>query len=105
MQLRVDLSTMSRNVTLLERSGYLVRARDAEDARIVHVRLTAKGKRALDTLCCDERDVLRNVYDKVPVGERPKLVEALELLRSCLKASDAEGSACCPPASLRKGAS
>src|SRR6476469_4323845 len=50
-RLRVDLSTMSRNVTVLERNGYLARARDAEDARIVHVRLTARGKRALDTLC------------------------------------------------------
>src|SRR4051794_25679688 len=56
-QLRVDLSTMSRNVTLLERNGYLLRARSAEDARVVHVRLTAKGKRALESLRCDERDV------------------------------------------------
>src|SRR5882672_118648 len=53
-QLRVDLSTMSRNVSLLERNGHLVRARDAGDARIVHVRLTPKGKRALETLRCDE---------------------------------------------------
>src|SRR5438309_11869461 len=61
-QLRVDLSTMSRNVTVLERNGYLSRTRSAEDARVVHVRLTAKGKRSLETLRCEERDVLTSVY-------------------------------------------
>src|SRR3954467_4182940 len=51
-QLRVDLSTMSRNVTVLERNGYLLRARHPDDARVVQVKLTAKGKRALETLRC-----------------------------------------------------
>src|SRR5439155_25234515 len=63
-QLRVDMSTMSRNVTVLERNGYLLRTRSAEDARVVHVRLTAKGKRALESLRCDERDVLKDVYQR-----------------------------------------
>ena len=67
-QLRVDLSTMSRNVTLLERNGYLLRARSAEDGRIVQVTLTAKGKRALDTLRCGERDVLGDVYRSPAAG-------------------------------------
>ena len=69
-QLRVDLSTMSRNVTLLERNGYLLRARSAEDGRIVFVRLTSKGARALETLRCEERDVLRDVFEKIPASER-----------------------------------
>src|SRR5450755_1983997 len=47
--LHVDLSTMSRNVALLEKNGYLSRARSAEDGRIVVVKLTPKGKRALHT--------------------------------------------------------
>src|SRR5579863_4149957 len=59
--LHVDLSTMSRNVTLLERNGHLLRARSAEDGRIVHVELTGKGKRALNTLQCEEREVLSDV--------------------------------------------
>src|SRR6478752_4341273 len=65
--LRVDLSTMSRNVTVLERNGYLSRSRSAEDGRVVHVKLTAKGKRALETLRCGERDVLKDVYEGLPV--------------------------------------
>jgi DNA-binding MarR family transcriptional regulator len=103
--LRVDLSTMSRNVTVLERSGYLLRSRSAEDGRIVHVGITAKGRRALDTLRCDERDVLADVYQRLPAGERPKVVKALEVLRSCLDESSTAGAACCPPLQIRKTAS
>src|SRR3954470_3423754 len=55
--LRVDGSTMSRNVALMERNGYLTRARSDDDARVVHVRLSPKGRRALETLRCEERDV------------------------------------------------
>ena len=104
-QLRVDLSTMSRNVTVLERNGYLLRARSAEDARVVHVRLTAKGKRALETLKCDERDVLTSVYQSLPAAERPGVLKALEVLHSCLGESGTTGAACCSPAAARKGSS
>ena len=100
-RLRVDVSTMSRNVTVLERNGYLARARDGEDARVVRVRLTAKGKRALESLCCDEREVLQSVYDQLPAGERRKVIEALEVLRASVDASVAPAS-CCAPAASRK---
>lgn len=102
-QLRVDLSTMSRNVTVLERNGYLLRVRSAEDARVVHVRLTTKGKRALETLRCDERDVLTSVYQSLPAAERLGVLKALEVLQNCLGGSGTTAAACCPPASARKG--
>jgi DNA-binding MarR family transcriptional regulator len=103
--LRVDLSTMSRNVTVLERNGYLLRSRSSEDGRVVHVRITAKGNRALETLSCDEGDLLKDVYERLPPAERPKVVEALEVLRTCLGETGNAGAACCPPARARKGAS
>jgi DNA-binding MarR family transcriptional regulator len=103
-QLRVDLSTMSRNVTVLERNGYLLRARSAEDARVVHVRLTTKGKRALETLRCDERDVLTGVYQSLPTTDRAAVLKALEVLQNCL-GEGTSGATCCAPASARKGSS
>lgn len=103
--LRVDLSTMSRNVTVLERNGYLLRSRSSEDGRIVHVGITAKGNRALETLSCDERDVLKDVYERLPLAERPKVVKALEALRTCLQEGGKAGAACCPPAAARRGVS
>ncbi len=104
-QLRVDLSTMSRNVSVLERNGHLLRARSADDARVVNVRLTTKGKRALGTLRCDERDALASIYQSLPTAERPRVLDALEVLHRCLGESDATGAACCPPAAARKGSS
>jgi DNA-binding MarR family transcriptional regulator len=100
---RVDLSTMSRNVSVLERNGYLLRTRREDDARVVNVRLTAKGERALDTLSCSERDVLKSVFERLPSAERPRVLKLLETLRTCLASSNVGGDACCPP-SPRKSA-
>jgi DNA-binding MarR family transcriptional regulator len=105
-QLRVDLSTMSRNVTVLERNGYLLRARSAEDGRVVHVKLTPKGKRALETLRCEERDIFIDVYESLPATERPTVLKALEFLRIGLgKSKVGAAVACCPPVPLQRGAS
>jgi DNA-binding MarR family transcriptional regulator len=101
-QLRVDLSTMSRNVTVLERNGYLTRARSSEDGRVVHVRITPKGKRALETLHCEEQDVLNGVYERLSVADRSAVVKALEVLHGCLGEADAPGAACCAPTPIRK---
>jgi DNA-binding MarR family transcriptional regulator len=98
--LRVDLSTMSRNVTVLERNGHLLRARSVDDGRIVHVVLTGKGRRALNTLRCGERDVLSDVYDRLPPSKRPRVLEALESLSACLEKTDS-GAPCCQPAARR----
>jgi DNA-binding MarR family transcriptional regulator len=112
-ELHVDVSTMSRNVALLEKNGYLARARSEDDGRVVQVTLTAKGHRALHTLHCGERDVLGDVYERLPATERPRVIKALETLSECLEGSDprvrsqtplSDGAACCPPRAARKAA-
>jgi DNA-binding MarR family transcriptional regulator len=100
--LRLDPSTVSRNVALLERNGYLRRARSAADGRVVQVRLTAKGNRALESLRCDERDVFKDAYQRLPVAERAKVVQALEALNGCLAIRDDRAAACCPPVAIRR---
>jgi DNA-binding MarR family transcriptional regulator len=42
--------------------------------------LTVKGRRALETLRCDQQEVLQETYERLPSAERTKVVEALELL-------------------------
>jgi DNA-binding MarR family transcriptional regulator len=83
--LRVDLSTMSRNISVLEREKYVARARPAEDSRIVTVVLTAKGKDALETLRCDEQDVMAKVFRRLPATGRAALVDALETVQAALE--------------------
>lgn len=86
--LAVDVSTMSRNVSVLERNEYLGRLRSVDDGRIVHVSLTAKGRKALTTLHCGQRDVLGDVYEKLPAADRADVIKALESLKACMVESD-----------------
>ena len=104
-ELRVDLSTMSRNISVLERDGYLVRVRSEDDSRIVLVRLVAKGRRALKTLQCSERDVLRDIYHRLPVLGRRDALRTLESLCDGLAKEGSENAACCSPGTARKSAS
>ncbi len=48
--LGIDPSTASRNLAGLERRGYIVRRRGAEDGRQTDVRLTARGKRTAEAV-------------------------------------------------------
>jgi DNA-binding MarR family transcriptional regulator len=100
----VDLSTMSRNISVLERDGHLVRARSEEDSRVVRVRLLAKGRRALKTLQCSERSVLKDVYSRLSDSDRPGALKILEALRACLTKGGDEEAVCCPPGQQRKRA-
>ncbi len=100
--LSVDVSTMSRNVSVLERNGTLARAKSPNDGRVVHVSLTATGRAALATLKCGERDVLGDLYDRIPAGARADVLAALEALRAGLelRGSDDE-AACCAALPVR----
>jgi DNA-binding MarR family transcriptional regulator len=91
---RVDLSTMSRNVSVLEREGYVTRSRHPEDSRVVTVALSPRGKEALETLRCEEEDVMAKLYQQLPASQRPGVLEALELLRAALE-KDSAATACC----------
>jgi DNA-binding MarR family transcriptional regulator len=93
--MRVDLSTMSRNVSVLERQGYVSRARHRDDSRVVTVVLTRKGKNALETLRCDEKDVLAKIYQRIPSGSRAAVAQALDLLQAALEPADEANGACC----------
>jgi DNA-binding MarR family transcriptional regulator len=94
--LRVDISTMSRNVSVLEREKYVSRARARDDSRIVTVLLTPKGRNALETLRCDEQEVMANVYRKIPIASRAAILETLSVLQAALESDDLTAAeACC----------
>lgn len=96
--LRVDVSTMSRNVSVLEREKYVSRARSAGDSRMVTVVLTPKGRNALETLRCDEQDVMARVFARLPTAGRASIVQALEAVQAALVSEGgASTDACCAP--------
>ncbi|HEY4186474.1 MAG TPA: MarR family winged helix-turn-helix transcriptional regulator [Polyangia bacterium] len=97
----VELSTMSRNISVLERNAHLIRRKLSGDRRIVHVSLTAKGQQALTTLRCSEKDVLGDVYERIAPEERAPIMKALEALRGCLVSCTTD-AACCPPRALAR---
>jgi DNA-binding MarR family transcriptional regulator len=91
--LRVDLSTMSRNISVLEREKYVARARAS---RIVRVVLTPKGRNALETHRCDEQDVMAKVFGRLPTAGRASIVEALEAVQAALDSGGLTADeACC----------
>ncbi len=97
-ELGIDLSTASRNLARLVKSGYLTRKQGTEDAREVRFALSKRGNGCLDSLACDERLVFAGLLARVPADRRPLVGEALELLAAALDAERDQGaSACCVP--------
>lgn len=95
--LGIDLSTASRNLSRLERQGYVSKMRPQADARTVILQLTRKGARALSTLWCDEQETFAAVYDRIPAASRATVLAGLSVLATVLEESGACGVDCCPP--------
>ena len=98
--LGIDPSTASRNLARLQRHGYLSKTRHGVDARSIVVELTRKGRTALSTLSCDERDVFAELYERIPPPERATVIASLSVLTDALGSDAAAG--CCPPDPKRK---
>ncbi len=91
-ELGLSSSTMTRNVDVLIRSGYLERVRDNVDRRLVFVRLTESGKELMANLCGCEQKFFTEVLRTIPESEWEKLTYSLKLLLAALKE---KGAVCC----------
>ena len=86
LTLGIDPSTASRNLAGLERAGYIVRKRGAEDGRQTDVRLTPRGKRTADAVSTEWTLAYTTLLDRMPRGERQRITEALDALARLLEA-------------------
>lgn len=84
-RLGIDLSTASRNLAVLERTGCVRRKDGAEDARHTLNVVTAKGRDCVESLCCDEASAVDAVLARLPRGEHAALMRALGLLAGALE--------------------
>jgi DNA-binding MarR family transcriptional regulator len=84
--LGIDPSTASRNLAGLERAGFIVRRRGADDARQTDVRLTARGRRSAETVGAEWAAGCGALFERLPRAERQRVADALHLLARLLEA-------------------
>jgi DNA-binding MarR family transcriptional regulator len=82
--LGIDPSTASRNLAGLERAGFIVRRRGADDGRQTDVRLTPRGKRTAEAVTTEWGSAYTTLLDRLPRGERQRVADALEMLARVL---------------------
>ena len=84
LMLGIDPSTASRNLSGLERAGFITRKKGSDDGRQTDVRLTPRGKRTADSVSDESTRAFGALMEKLPRGERPKVMEALDILSRAL---------------------
>jgi DNA-binding MarR family transcriptional regulator len=84
-ELGIDPSTASRNLAGLERAGFIVRRRGANDGRQSDVRLTPRGKRTAEAVTQEWSATYSSLFDRIPRGDRQRVSAALEILARLLE--------------------
>jgi DNA-binding MarR family transcriptional regulator len=83
--MNVTTSAMTGVVDRLVRDGYVARVRDAEDRRIVHIKLTAKGLKTIRAAIEDRKRATIKMFGVISQEEREKYLEILEHIKSHIK--------------------
>ena len=83
--LGIDSSTASRNLSGLERAGFITRKKGTDDGRQTDVRLTPRGKRAAEQAQTKATTAYSALVEKLPRADRAKVLEALDVLAKALE--------------------
>ncbi len=83
-QLRLEKSTVSRLVRILEDRGWVERSRSPHDGRAVELRLTEAGKRAAAGLAEARRAKFARILEAIPEEERASVMQALSVLEEAM---------------------
>jgi len=76
----VSSGTMTHRVDQMEASGLVARKPDPADGRVVRVRLTAKGVRAVDSALANLLERERKLLVSLTVAEQARLAKLLRRL-------------------------
>ena len=74
----VNKSTMVEVLDKLDRLGYISRERDAEDRRVVRVKITESGEKILEQVRARYKDLINSLLEKVK--DNDKVVEFFEVV-------------------------
>lgn len=83
--LGIDSSTASRNLSGLERAGFIVRKKGADDGRQTDVRLTPRGKRAAETAASRAAQNYAAIVEKLGRNDRARVLDALDTLAKAIE--------------------
>ncbi|MCX5751076.1 MAG: MarR family winged helix-turn-helix transcriptional regulator [Candidatus Saganbacteria bacterium] len=72
--MEVTLGNMTMMIDRLVRYGYVLRAADPDDRRIVRVRLSEKSKKAMHTILNQRRKFLVHILSKLSAKDREDLL-------------------------------
>jgi len=79
-------SSTSGLLQRLEKSGLVKRAHSKTDRRVVHVTLTAKGRRLAEQLVINRRQGIRKTYSSLTAPERARHMQMLEKILKAARA-------------------
>jgi DNA-binding MarR family transcriptional regulator len=82
--LGIDPSTASRNLSGLEKAGFITRKKGTDDGRQTDVRLTPRGKRIADSMSSESSHAFVLLIEKIPRADRAKVLEAFDVLARVL---------------------
>jgi DNA-binding MarR family transcriptional regulator len=84
LKMKLASSTMTRMVDQLVQKGLVDRQPDAEDRRVVRVRLTESGRQAKQQLDETLQSFFLTVMQDIPDNEREQLIRSLKLLNGAI---------------------
>ena len=86
-RLRLEKSTLSRLVKMLEGRGWTERSRSPDDGRAMELRLTEAGKRTASTLAEARREKFARILEAIPEEKRASVIQALGVLEEAMNES------------------
>ena len=79
-RLRLQGATATGMVDRLARCGLVSRRRSTTDRRVVHVALTAKGRRCMEAIRRQKKSTLMHGFSRHTTAERARFLDAVEKL-------------------------
>jgi MarR family transcriptional regulator, organic hydroperoxide resistance regulator len=81
----ISAPSASSIVDRMEEHGYVVRARDSIDRRVVHVSISAEGRSVIEEIMGVKRDHSRRVLEVMTENELETVLQFVDVLRSALE--------------------
>ncbi len=87
-RLRLEKSTVSRLVGILEGRGWVERSRSPQDGRALELRLTGAGKRTAENIAEARRAKFAQILEAIPEEERESVLESMRILEEAMSESE-----------------